>query len=82
MKYVSLAAISKIPGFYYASLVEHKLLKAGVMELKITKYRHDDPLKNAHPCMKMLRIVYKFFRVFYGGFSFYFMPFMAIFLNF
>jgi len=82
MKYVSLAAISKIPGFYYASLVEHKLLKAGVMELEITKFRHDRPLKNANICVKMLRIVYKFFRVFYGGFSFYFMPFMAIFLNF
>ena len=26
MKYVSLAAISKIPGFYYTSLNEHKLL--------------------------------------------------------
>ena len=39
MKYVSLAAISKIPGFYYASLTEHKLLKAGDKKLKITKYR-------------------------------------------
>jgi len=39
MKYVSLAAISKIPGFYFGSLVEHKLLKAGGMKLKITNYR-------------------------------------------
>jgi len=41
MKYVSLAAISKIPGFYYESLIEHKLLQAGGMKMKIINYRKD-----------------------------------------
>ena len=44
MKYVSLAAISKIPGFYYESLIEHKLLDAGGMKMEIKKYRSDSPL--------------------------------------
>jgi hypothetical protein len=82
MKYVSLAAISKIPGFYYASLVEHKLLAAGAKEIKVTKYRHDNPMEGASICMYFLRFVYKFIRMFYCGFSFYFMPFMTIMLNF
>ncbi len=33
MKYVSLCAISNIPRFYYQSLVEHKMLKAGGLVL-------------------------------------------------
>ena len=44
MKYVSLAAISRIPGFYYASLTsEHKLAsKTPKLKLKITKWRSRD----------------------------------------
>jgi len=44
MKYVSLAAISRIPGFYYSSLTsEHKLAaKVSKIKLKITKWRTRD----------------------------------------
>ena len=81
MKYVSLAAISKIPGFYYESLIEHKLLEAGGMKMKISNYRKDKPLKDAPLCIHIIRAIYKNIRMFYAGFSFYFMPFMGIFLN-
>jgi len=81
MKYVSLAAISKIPGFYYESLIEHKLIKAGGMKMKISKYRGDSPLKDAPCIIRFLRIIYKILRMFYCAISFYFMPFMAIVLN-
>jgi hypothetical protein len=57
MKYVSLAAISKIPGFYYLSLNEHKLLQYGGKTLKITKFRRDNPLKGADYRIYFLRFV-------------------------
>lgn len=46
-KYVSLAAIVNIPRFYYASIREHKMLKCKDIKLKITKFRHQNPLKDA-----------------------------------
>ena len=81
MKYVSLAAISKIPGFYYESLIEHKLLDAGGMKMEIKKFRSDNPLKDAPLRFKIMRAIFKFFRIFYAAISFYFMPFMAIVFN-
>lgn len=81
MKYVSLAVISKIPANYFNSLSQHKLKITG-HKLKITKFRHKNPLEGA-PCgIYVLRIIYKFLRLFFCTCSFYFMPFMAIFLNF
>lgn len=46
-KYVSLAAIVNIPRFYYASIKEHKFTKVNTVKLKITNFRHDNPLKNS-----------------------------------
>ena len=84
MKYVSLAAIANIPRFYFASLTtEHKLTKCRDMKLKIKKWRtRDQPMKNAPFMIKLLRIVTKFMRLFYSSWSYYFMPFTAVFLNF
>ena len=82
MKYVSLASIQRIPGFYYTSLIEHKLLKAGSIELKISNYRINEPLKDAGPGLHIIRAVYKVVRLLYCGISFYFMPFISIVLNF
>ena len=83
MKYVSLAAIANIPRFYYASLVEHRMSSAVTsVNLKITNFRHQEPLKNA-PChIKVMRFIYKIWRLLFCSCSFYFMPFTAIFLNF
>ena len=84
MKYVSLAAIANIPRFYFASLTaEHKLTKCNGMKLKITKHRtRDQPIKNAPIAIKLCRLVMKTYRLFYACWSYYFMPFTAIFLNF
>jgi hypothetical protein len=82
MKYVSLAAIANIPRFYYNSLVEHKMCSIKEVSLKITNFRHNNPLKNA-PChIKLMRLIAKSWMLIFKSCSFYFMPFMAIFLNF
>ena len=82
MKYVALSAIASIPRFYYASLVNHKALGLCAVTLPITKYRHDNPLEGAGVFIHFLRFVYKTFRIIFCSFSFYFMPFFAIFINF
>mgnify|MGYP000370764724 CR=1 FL=1 len=82
MKFVSLASIANIPRFYYASLVNHKALSFGDLKLPITKYRKDRPLKGAPCIIHILRYFYKFFRIFFCSVSFYFMPFIAIIINF
>ena len=82
MKYVSLAAIANIPRFYYNSLVEHRMSSVNQVKLKITKFRHNNPLEGAPWYIKFMRFVYKFWRLLFCSCSFYFMPFTAIFLNF
>lgn len=81
-KYVSLAAIANIPRFYYNSLVEHRMDKVKTLKLKITNFRHMNHLKDA-PCqIKVMRFIYKCWKLVFSSWSFYFMPFTAIFLNF
>ena len=82
MKYVSLASIANIPRFYYASLVNHKAVPLCDVTLPITNYRKDSPLKGAGPMIHFMRFIYKFFRIFFCSVSFYFMPFIAIIINF
>ena len=82
MKFVSLASIANIPRFYYASLVNHKSCGFGDLKLPITKYRKDNPLEGAGCGVYIIRFIYKFFRIFFCSVSFYFMPFIAIFINF
>lgn len=83
MKYVSLAAIANIPRFYYNSLVEHRMCDAvKSVNLKITKFRYQNPLKNAKWHIKWMRLIAKSWRLLFCSCSFYFMPFTAIFLNF
>ena len=48
-KYVSLAAIVNIPRFYYGSLVEHKITACNQVKLQVTKFRKDNPRKEATP---------------------------------
>lgn len=82
MKYVSLAAIANIPRFYYNSLVEHRMADVKDLKLKLTNFRHTKPLEGAPWQIKVLRFIYKTLRIAFCSLSFYFMPFMAIFLNF
>ena len=82
MKYVSLAAIANIPRFYYNSLVEHRMCNIKDVNLKITNFRSQNPLKDAPLYLKVMRLIAKFWRFLFCSCSFYFMPFTAIFLNF
>ena len=82
MKYVSLCAIAHLPRFYFSSLVANKASKFGSLTLKIHNYRYQNKLKDADWQIKLLRFVYKGWRLFFCSVSYYFMPFMMIFLNF
>ena len=75
MKYVSLCAIANIPRFYYGSLVEHKLLKAGGLELDITNFRKNGLMASAPIHIRAMRVIQKGFRLYFVSFSYYFMPF-------
>jgi hypothetical protein len=82
MKYVALAVAANIPRFYFASLVSNKMLSVNGKVIKITKQRtRDQPLKDAHWSLYILRFLYKLVRLLFSSFSYYFMPFMAIILN-
>jgi hypothetical protein len=81
-KYVSLAAVANIPRFYYNSLVEHRMTKVKTLSLKITNFRHGNHLKNAPCSIKIMSFIYRFWKLLFCSWSFYFMPFTAIFLNF
>jgi hypothetical protein len=82
MKYVSLAAIANIPRFYYSSLVEHRMSAINGISLPISRFRHQNILKGAPISIRIMRVIYKFWRCLFCSCSFYFMPFTAIFLNF
>ena len=82
MKFVSLASIANIPRQYYSSLVQHKMLISGGFKLDIVNFRHKNPLKNAPYGIYCLRVIFKCLRATFCGFSYYFMPFMTILLNF
>lgn len=82
MKYVSLAAIANIPRFYYASLVEHRMSSVSSLSLQVSRFRNQGILKDAPIHLKIMRVIYKFWRLLFASCSYYFMPFTAIFLNF
>jgi hypothetical protein len=82
LKFVSLAAINQVPKFFFASLSSHKASGFGDIKLSITKLRSANPLENAHWSLKVLRFIYKTFRIFFCSFNFYFMPYLAIIINF
>ena len=52
------------------------------MELKFTKFRRDNPLKDAAWSLKALRILYKIPRTIHTALNFYFLPFCVIFINY
>lgn len=82
MKFVSLASIANIPRLYFNSIQSHKALKFGELVIPITKHRKDNPLNGAPLSFKLMRFVYKLFRIIFCSVSFYFMPFLAIGINF
>ena len=81
-KYVSLAAIVNVPRFYYNSLRDNKITCCNELKLEVTKFRRDDPRKDAHWTIHVMRLIHKTTRMLFCSISFYFMPFIAICLNF
>ena len=83
MKYVSLSAIAKIPSFYYNSLYDNKLLSiAGHHKLQIDVLRRHDQLKNSPCTIKIMRFIQKSLRIIFCSWSYYFMPFSAMFMTY
>ena len=82
MKYVSLAAIANIPRFYYGSLVDHKLLKVAGHPLTITNFRRNNPRKGAPYSIHFMRVLHKICRIYFCMWSYYFMPFTALFITY
>ena len=80
MKYVSLAAIANLPRFYFNSLVDHKLLKVNQIKLEITNHRHNNPRKYASWDIQIMRVLHKGCRMFFCCWSYYFMPYTALFI--
>jgi len=81
-KYISLAAIVNIPRIYFASIKDNRMLKCTALKLPIKNTRADNPLKGAPCYLYVMRYVYKLCRTMFCSFGFYFMPFIAIFINF
>jgi hypothetical protein len=82
LKFVSLTAINRIPGFFFSSIKHHKATGFGDLKLPITAWRKDNPLEGAGLPVYVLRFVYKTLRVFFCSVGFYFFPYIAIFINF
>ena len=57
MKYVSLAAIAKIPSFYYMSLIDQDLLSVQNIALKFSVKRSSNPLQNASCDLYFMRFL-------------------------
>jgi len=82
LKFVSLTAINRIPGFFFTSIKHHKATGFGELKLPILNLRKDNPLEGAGFAIHLLRFVYKTLRVFFCSVGFYFFPYIAIFINF
>jgi hypothetical protein len=81
MKYISLAAIGEIPKIYFKSMKDNKMIQVNGLPLQITKTRVDKPLKGASCTIFIMRYIYKVCRTTFCAFGYYFMPFVAIFIN-
>jgi len=82
MKYVSLSAIANIPRFYYNSLVDYKLLIVSKLEIDFKIFRRDKMMKDAPIGVKFMRVLHKSMRIIFCFWSYYFMPFTALFLTY
>jgi len=80
--YMSFFPILYIPIFYYSTLNGHAILECTQLELQFTKFRRDNPLKDADCSLKVLRILYKIPRTVHCAVNFYFLPFCVIFFNY
>jgi len=80
MKYVSLSAIANIPRFYYNSLIDHKLLMVSSLKVDIINFRSQNRMKDAPLYVKLGRLIHKSMRILFCCWSYYFMPFTALFL--
>jgi len=81
-KFISLAFISKVDDFYAAALTMAHPLKQPSKPLDITIHWGDPETQKMPYGWKFLRFVYKYLRVSYCSFFYYFMPFLAVFASY
>ena len=81
VKYISLAAIVNIPRIYFAAIKDNRMIRVTTLRLPIKYTRADNPLKGAPCFFHIMRYIYKLCRTMFCSFGFYFMPFIAIFIN-
>jgi hypothetical protein len=82
LKFVSLSAINRIPGLFFNSINYHKATGFGGLKVPIMNFRKNNPLKGAHWTLHAMRFVYKLLRISFCSIGFYFMPYIAILVNF
>ena len=83
MRYVAMASIVKYDDMYAASLFESKVKKAKGKKLQNYFKRGDEGNHVDKSCtMKLLRFVYKIYRVLYIVYNYYFAPFLAVLITF
>jgi hypothetical protein len=81
MKYVSLAAIANIPRFYYGALLDNVLLLGKEsIRLDPKNFRKDNIERDC--IMSCGRVIHKTLRILYCCWSYYFMPFTAMFMTY
>ena len=81
LAYTSFYPIYNAPVYYYNTLDNHKILQVNGLELTFTKFRKDNPIKEAPCSIKILRFIFKICRTIHTSFTYYFMPFSVIFIN-
>jgi len=82
LKFVSLSAINRIPGLFFNSINYHKATGFGGLKVPIVNMRKNNPLNGAHWTLYVMRFVYKLLRILFCSVGFYFMPYIAILINF
>ena len=78
---MALAVAINIPRFYFASINSNKMQIVANKKLEFTELRKNGPLKDADWTIYTMRYIYKFIRLVFCTFSYYFMPFLGVSLN-
>lgn len=81
IRFIAMGSIAKVDDFYYSALPDDNKVKGKTKPLLVKNHRRDYQEGNHPPndCAYWIgRTVYKFYRVLYASFVFYFMPYMIL----
>ena len=84
IRFIAFASIGKIDNFYAAALPSEHKLKREPAELHIKNHRfeveNEEKKNDGKTCANLIaRSIYKFIRITYASFIFYFLPYLALF---